>query len=81
VKVLLVLMLLAGTLTSLLIVLDLILGYPISGIFQKEMMPFRVMEQTEITILGLFGVYFVGKGIVRFIKKRQKKLVGQNQGK
>ncbi|AZU61817.1 hypothetical protein [Neobacillus mesonae] len=71
-KTIFVMLLLSISMFTLIIFLDLALGFSPHGIIRKQLRSFRVTEQTELVILILFALYFVIKGISGFIKKKQQ---------
>ncbi|MED4205112.1 hypothetical protein [Neobacillus mesonae] len=71
-KTIFVMLLLSSSMFTLIIFLDLALGFSPHGIIGKQLKAFRVTEQTELVILMLFALYFVIKGISGFIKKKQQ---------
>jgi hypothetical protein len=72
VKVFLVMVLLSAAMLLLVILLDLAMHFPLSGIVQKELTPFKVTEETEVIFFVIIALYFVIKAIVGIVKKRQQ---------
>ncbi len=71
-KTIFVMLLLSALMVLLVILMDVAMGVGLSGIFAKEMEPFKVTGHTDIVILSIFAVYFVIKAVVGFIKKKQQ---------
>ena len=69
-KTFLVMFLFSVSMVILVILMDLPLGFGLSWAIKKQIIPFKVTEETEVTILIIFAVYFIVKGIVGFINKK-----------
>ncbi|NRD79328.1 hypothetical protein HPT25_18365 [Bacillus sp. BRMEA1] len=72
-KVFFVILLLSAGMFVLIISLDLLMHYPLSGILNKELIPFKVTEEVEITTLIMFGLYFIVKAVIGIVKKKLQK--------
>jgi len=71
VKVFFVMVLLSVAMFMFIVSLDLIMHFPLSGIIEKELDPFRVTEGIEMIFFSIFALYFAIKAIYEFVKKKQ----------
>jgi hypothetical protein len=77
-KVLIVSTLLAGSLISLIVVIDMIMGHKFSDVISKSINPFQVMEPGEYVIVFLFIFYIVIKSVYSTLKKKYAESSNQN---
>lgn len=72
-KVLFTTILIAIFLFSLIILLDLIMGFSIKEVLWKAWDPFRVMDPAETAIIFLMVTLYALRTVVNFIKKKKNK--------
>ncbi|WP_342430817.1 hypothetical protein [Neobacillus sp. FSL H8-0543] len=71
--------LLAVSLVSLIVLIDLIMGHNFSGVIKKGLNPFQVMEPGEYVIVFLFVFYIVIKTVYSTVKKKYTENSNQNE--
>jgi hypothetical protein len=78
-KVLIASTLLAGSLFSLIVLIDIIMGHKFSDVVKKGLNPFQVMEPGEYVIVILFILYIVIKSGYSTLKKKSAESSNQNE--
>jgi uncharacterized membrane protein YwaF len=77
-KILFVTFLLASTLFSLIVTIDLFMGTKINYLFIKETNPFQVMEPAEYALIFILATSVLVTAVISFLKKRKKKSQGNS---
>jgi len=71
-KAIMIVFILAGGTTSLIILIDFIMGTEPKFLIEKAINPFRVLEPAEYVIMFLFGLFFCFRLLQSFLKKKKK---------
>jgi hypothetical protein len=77
-KVLIASTLMAGSLFSLIVLIDMLMGHNFSDVIKKSLNPFQVMEPGEYVIVILFIFYIAIKSGYSILKKKSAESSNQN---